>query len=64
VIALVLMPVRNQRHGGNGGPGYIARASMAARNKARHFLEEHFTIVNKPLPEVGWQLGANNILKV
>ena len=37
---------------------------MAARNKARAFLENHFTIVKKTPAETGWQLGAQNELKL
>jgi hypothetical protein len=58
VIPLVLMAARNERHGGSGGPSYAARASTAARNKARQFLEAHFTIVPKPVHETGWKLGT------
>lgn len=57
VIPLVLLPVRNQRLGGDGGPSYANRASMDARNRARRFLEAHFTIVAKPVAETGWRLG-------
>lgn len=56
-MPLVLLPVRNQRHGGDSGPSYADRASIAARNKARAFLETHFEITNQPLAETGWQLG-------
>jgi hypothetical protein len=52
------MPIRNERHGGSGGPSYAARASTAARNKARQFLETHFTIVPKPAAQTGWKLGT------
>lgn len=58
VIPLVLLPVRNQRLGGDGGPSYANRASMDARNRARRFLEAHYTIVPKPVHETGWQLGT------
>lgn len=52
------MPVRNERMGGDGGPSFANRASMDARNRARKFLEQHFTIVPKPVTETGWKLGT------
>lgn len=55
------MPIRNERHGGKSGPSYAARASAAARNKARAFLESHFTIVPKPVHITGWQLGTKHM---
>lgn len=58
------MPVRNERHGGSTGPNYTTKASLAARNKARAFLESHFEIVPKPVQETGWQLGAESTLKI
>ena len=64
MIPLVLMPVRNERHGGSGGPSYATKASIAARNKTRRFLEQHFTIVKKPVSETGWQLGGGTTLKL
>ena len=56
-MAIVLLPVRNEREGGSSGPSYATRASMAARNKARAWLQDNFTIVPKPPTETGWQLG-------
>jgi hypothetical protein len=64
VIPLVLMPVRNERLGGSGGPNYVVRASLSARNQARRFLESHFEIVDKSPTEIGWKLGANTYLKI
>jgi len=55
------MPIRNERHGGKSGPSYTTRASMAARNKARAFLESHFRIVKKPIQETGWKLGTTHL---
>ena len=31
---------------------------LKARNRAQAWLDEHFLIVHKPLPDVGWQLGT------
>lgn len=59
-----MLPVRNERHGGSGGPSYVTRASIAARNKARRFLEENFSIVNKRVEETGWMLGGETQLKI
>ena len=56
-----MLPVRNERIGGDGGPSYANRASMDARNKARAFLEQHFSIVSKPVTETGWQLGSKTL---
>lgn len=61
---MVMMPVRNERHGGTTGPSYVVAASLAAKNKARAFLETHFEIVAASPAEVGWQLGANTQLKI
>ena len=61
VIPLVMLPARNERMGGEGGPSYCTRASIAARNKARAFLETHFSIVPKPVTETGWQLGSQTL---
>jgi len=55
------MPVRNERMGGKGGPSYTTRASTAARNRARAFLETHFTIVPKPVHITGWKLGTKHM---
>jgi hypothetical protein len=59
-----MLPVRNERLGGSGGPDYVTRATMAARNKAKRFLGENFTIVNKPVQETGWLLGGETVLKI
>lgn len=64
LVPLVLMPVRNERLGGGGGPSYVTRAGNAASAKAREFLEAHFEIVDKPPTETGWQLGENTTLKL
>jgi hypothetical protein len=63
VLPLVMMPVRNERLGGSGGPSYIIRASLAAKNKAHAFLTEHFTIVPKSPAETGWKLGTHTYLQ-
>jgi hypothetical protein len=64
-VPLVLMPVRNERLGGSGGgPDYVTKASLSAKNRARAFLEKHFEIVAKPLAEIGWMLGADTQLKI
>lgn len=55
-LAMVLLPARNERHGGDTGPSYVSEASIRARNKARRFFEKYYTITKKPLSEVGWQL--------
>lgn len=57
VLSIAMMPVRNERRGGSGGPNYVARASMSARNAARRFLETNFEIVPAPVAETGWLLG-------
>ena len=59
-----MLPARNERHGGSGGPSYVIKASIAARNKARRFLAENFQIVKKPVHETGWLLGGENTLKI
>lgn len=64
VVALVMMPVRNERIAGRSGPNYVDRKTMEARNRARAFLEAHFEIVAKPVTEVGWVLGAENQLSL
>lgn len=43
-LALVLLPVRNERHGGTSGPAYTTDANIKARNRARRWLEENFEI--------------------
>lgn len=55
-VAIIFMPIAIQRSGGDvKGPNYTQDASINARNRARAFLEEHYTIVDDPtLP---WQLG-------
>ncbi len=62
-LAMVLLPIRNERLGGSGGPSYIIRASLNAKNKARAFMEKHFSIVAKPPAETGWHLGTHTFLK-
>jgi hypothetical protein len=64
VIALVMMPVRNERHGGTSGPSYVTRAGNTASSKATRFLETHFRIVPKSVEETGWKLGENTILRI
>lgn len=63
-LALVMLPIRNERHGASGGPSYILRASLAAKNKAYEFLQANFTLVPKSPSEIGWRLGANTHLKI
>lgn len=55
--ANVLLPVRNERQGGNSGPGFVTSASIRGRNTAKAWLEQHYQIVDKPVAEVGWKLG-------
>ena len=61
---MVLLPIRNERIGGSGGPSYVAKASMAARVRALNFLKTHFEIVPKPVTETGWMLGGETTLKI
>jgi hypothetical protein len=56
-VPLALLPVRNERHGGDTGPSHTTRASIRARNRARAWLAAHFTLVPKPPSETGWHLG-------
>jgi len=56
VLAIIMLPVRNERNGGSTGPSYSTNAAIDARNRCRAWLEQHYTITNKPLIEVGWQL--------
>lgn len=58
IVPMILLPARNERHGGESGPSYATRARMDAANRARAFLEQHFQIVPKPVAETGWQLGT------
>lgn len=62
MIAIVLLPVRNERLGGSGGPDYVTRAANSASARAKEFLHTHFTIVDRPPSEVGWLLGADTQL--
>lgn len=64
MAALVLMPIRNERIAGRSGPGYVEREMMAARNRARAFLEINFEIVQKPVSEIGWVLGGDNQMQL
>lgn len=43
-MALILLPIRNERLGGTAGPSYTTTASIKARNRCRAWLEETFTI--------------------
>lgn len=61
---MVLLPIRNERMGGSGGPSYVAKASMDARLRALNFLKQHFEIVSKPVTETGWMLGGETTLKI
>jgi hypothetical protein len=56
LLAVVMLPVRNERQGGKSGPSYATNAAIDARNQARIWLETHFRIVQKPLAETGWVL--------
>lgn len=55
-IPLIMLPARNERHGGKTGPSYATNAAIDARNRCRQWLETHFEITDRPLHEVGWQL--------
>lgn len=44
---MILLPIRNERMGGGSGPSYTTTASLKARNKARAWLEENFTIAEE-----------------
>lgn len=55
-LALVLLPVRNERHGGTTGPAYTTDANIKARNRCRAWLEANFTIVPDPPAITGWKL--------
>ena len=47
-MAMILLPIRNERLGGSAsGPSYTTAASLKARNKARAWLEENFTIAEE-----------------
>lgn len=59
-----MLPIRNERMGGGSRPSHSVRGSIAARNKARRFLERHFEIVQKSPAEIGWQLGSDTPLKI
>lgn len=60
-IALILLPVRNERMGGSAGPSYVTTASVKARNKARAWLEQHYRIVPQSPAETGWVLGTQRL---
>lgn len=64
VVAMVMLPVRNERLGGTAGPSYSLKASLKAKNRAHDFLKEHFEIVDADPAEVGWRLGENTYLKI
>ena len=55
----MLLPARNERVAGEAsGPSYTTTAMIKARNRARAWLEEHFTIIPKTTPaDTGWALG-------
>lgn len=64
-VAMVLLPVRNERLGGSsGGADYALKAGLDAKNRAKDFLETHFEIVPESPEEIGWQLGSNTYLKI
>lgn len=53
VLAVLMLPVRNERQGGKSGPSYATNAAIDARNRARIWLEANFQISPKPLAEIG-----------
>ena len=57
ILAVIMLPVRNERNGGDTGPSYAVNAAIDARNRCREWLETHYTLTNKPITEVGWVLG-------
>lgn len=59
-IAMILLPVRNERMGGGSGPSYVTNASLQARNRARTWLTENYHIVPDPPDITGWVLGTRH----
>ncbi|MEI6606028.1 MAG: hypothetical protein WCP35_12005 [Verrucomicrobiota bacterium] len=47
--------------GGGGGPSYVTQASIAAKNRAKAWLETSFTITPGP-PVNGWVLGTERLI--
>lgn len=61
-IAIILLPVRNERVSGSGaGPSYVTQASIAARNRARAWLERNYHITPAPVSLTGWVLGTRRL---
>jgi hypothetical protein len=56
LLAVVMLPVRNERQGGKSGPSYATNANIDARNRARAWLEARFLITDKSPAEIGWIL--------
>lgn len=57
--AVALLPLRNQRTTGNSaGPATPQQAAIAARNRARVWLQQEFQIVDASPEAVGWKLGS------
>ena len=57
ILAILMLPVRNERNGGETGPSYATTAAINARNKAREWLKQNYDLTEKPLSETGWVLG-------
>lgn len=47
--------------GGTAGPSYVSQASIKAKNRAKNWLENTFTIVPGP-PVNGWVLGTDHLI--
>lgn len=58
VLTQLFMPAYNIRQGGDSDvSGAADKASSLARLAKRASLEARYTIVDKPVSEVGWQFG-------
>lgn len=57
VVILMLIPAYAERQGQSAGMTRPDRASQHARKKMRSMLEREFDVVDKPISEVGWQIG-------
>ncbi len=53
--------MRNERLGGSGGPSYVTTAALAARNRARAWLERHYSISPLSPAQLGWVLGTTHL---
>lgn len=56
-LALVLLPIRNERKHGVTHATHPERASMRARNKARAWLERNYSIMpGTSVEDIPWKL--------